>query len=83
MERTPLASGGTRALILWALRIAAAALLAAGGSAGLCLAAESTRFVPAQFVCGHNAALTLVPLFFGLWALLEFALPALLALRKK
>lgn len=82
-ERTPSAAGGTKTLLLWALRIAAAALLAAGGSAGLCLAAESTGFVPAEFVCGHNAALTLVTLFFGLWALLEIALPALLAVRKK
>lgn len=71
------------AILLWTLRIVAAAVLAAGGSAGLSLAAQSNGFVPEEFVCGHSVALTLVPLFFGLWALLELALPALLALRKK
>ena len=83
MPREPNRRSFPRALLLWVLRVVAAAALAAGGSAGLCGAAESTRFVPREFVCGHNVAFTLVPLFVGLWGLLEFALPALLALRKK
>ena len=83
MPREPNRRPFPGALFLWVLRIVAAAALAAGGSVGLCLAARSTGFVPEEFVCGHNVALTLVPLFFGLWALLELALPALRALRKK
>jgi uncharacterized membrane protein YphA (DoxX/SURF4 family) len=83
MSTEPKEQSFPRALLLWALRIVLAALLAIAGSIGTCQFAGITGLFSTDYVCGHNVGLTVVPLFFFAWALVELVLPAFLSRLKK
>jgi len=65
-----------KGLLAFFLRLVCAGFLAYLGAAGICEATSWLAWRSSDYVCGHNAALTLGPLFVAIWVLLEFALPA-------
>jgi len=65
-----------KGLLSFFLRLVSAGFLAYLSAEGICEATEWFAWRSSDYVCGHNAALTLGPLFIVIWALLEFALPA-------
>ena len=75
MTTEPNAAAFFKGLVAWLLRMLCAGALAYFGASGICAGTEHFHWQSSEYVCGHNVALTLGPLFIVIWLLLEVALP--------